>query len=412
MRMIKSVFIVLILGGSTLVNAQKISTSNLKKDLNYLASDKLEGRGTGLKGCELAADYIAQQFKSIGLLPKGVENGYLKSYTVKVPANPHASVDSAAHEVKSANVIGYIDNQAENTIVIGAHYDHLGMGKDGNSLDANPLGKIHNGADDNASGVAGVLALANLFQHNKIKEHNNFLFICFSGEELGLYGSKKFCEDPTIDLAKVNFMINMDMIGRLDSLNRLLVYGVGTAAPFVKLVEEKNSGFKLKLDSSGIGPSDHTSFYLKDIPVLHFFTGQHADYHKPSDDIDKINFKGIQKVLEFISVLIEELDKGPKLTFLKTRNADNENTPKFKVTLGIMPDYVYEGVGVRADGITNGKPASKAGMQKGDIVIKLGDILVKDMQTYMEALSKFKKGDTTKVEVQRGNENVILELTF
>ncbi|MBK9480220.1 MAG: M20/M25/M40 family metallo-hydrolase [Bacteroidetes bacterium] len=408
----KSVFVALLLGCSTWGYSQKISSSNLKKDLSYLASDKLEGRGTGLKGCELAAEYIAQQFKSIGLLPKGEDKGYLKSFTVKVAANPHASVDSAAHEVTSSNVIGYIDNQAENTILIGAHYDHLGIGKDGNSLDANPQGKIHNGADDNASGVAGVLALANFYQHNKFKEKNNFLFICFSGEELGLYGSKKFCENPSIDLTKVNFMINMDMIGRLDSLNRLLVYGVGTAAPFVKLVEAKNSIFKLKLDSSGIGPSDHTSFYLKDIPVLHFFTGQHADYHKPSDDIEKINFIGIQKVLEYITALIDELDKGPKLTFLKTRNADNENTPKFKVTLGIMPDYVYEGVGVRADGITIGKPASKAGMQKGDIVIKLGDILVKDMHTYMEALSKFKKGDTTKVEIMRGKENLTLDISF
>lgn len=392
--------------------AQEIKVTQLKKDIYFLAKDKLEGRATGEKGAKKAADYISHRFKKIGLLPQGDDNTYLKKYQVRVPANPHTSTDSTAKELHSANVVGFINNNSENTIIIGAHYDHLGLGMDGNSLDANPQGKIHNGADDNASGVAGVLALANYYQNNKIKEHYNFLFLCFSGEELGLFGSKKFCENPSIDLSKVDFMLNMDMIGRLDSLNHLIVYGVGTAPPFVTLVNDTKGDLKLKLDSSGIGPSDHTSFYLKDIPVLHFFTGQHSDYHKPSDDADKINYDGEKKVLEYIVKLVNEIDKMPKLIFTKTRNTDNESTPKFKVTLGIMPDYVFEGTGVRADGITDGRPASKAGLLKGDVIIKLGDNVVKDMQTYMEALSKFKKGDSTKVEVQRGKENKIMDVTF
>ena len=392
--------------------AQEIEVTQLKKDIYFLAKDKLEGRATGEKGAKKAADYISYRFKKIGLLPRGDDNTYLKKYQVRVPANPHTSTDSTAKELHSANVVGFINNNSENTIIIGAHYDHLGLGMDGNSLDANPQGKIHNGADDNASGVAGVLALANYYQNNKIKEHYNFLFLCFSGEELGLFGSKKFCENPSIDLSNVDFMLNMDMIGRLDSLNHLIVYGVGTATPFVTLVNDTKGDLKLKLDSSGIGPSDHTSFYLKDIPVLHFFTGQHSDYHKPSDDAEKINYDGEKKVLEYIVKLVNEIDKMPKLIFTKTRNADNESTPKFKVTLGIMPDYVFEGTGVRADGVTDGKPASKAGLLKGDVIIKLGDNVVKDMQTYMEALSKFKKGDSTKVEVQRGKENKIMDVTF
>ncbi len=392
--------------------SQTVNLKNLYRDIYYLANDKLEGRGTGAKGCEVAATYISKRYGQIGLLPKGDNGTFQKSYQVKVPANPHASVDTSAKEIKSSNVVGFIDNSAKSTIIIGAHYDHLGIGKDGNSLDANPKGKIHNGADDNASGVAGVLALADYFQSNKLVEKYNFLFVCFSGEELGLYGSKKFCENPPIALNSVNLMINMDMIGRLDSLNRLLIYGVGTAAPLVGLVNMVNSDFKLKLDSSGIGPSDHTSFYLKDIPVLHFFTGQHADYHKPSDDVDKVNYKGEQKVLDYIVKILLEVDKLPKLTFTKTRNVDNENTPKFKVTLGIMPDYVFEGIGVRADGVTEGKPAGKAGLLKGDIIIKLGDYPVKDMQSYMEALAKFKKGDTTTVEVQRDKENKTFTITF
>ncbi len=394
------------------LKAQEIRLSQLKTDITYLADEKLEGRASGEKGCELAAAYIENRYKQIGLLPKGEGGSYLKSYTFKVPLNPHGQVDSSAIEKQSANVLGYIDNGAENTILIGAHYDHLGIGMDGNSLEANSAGKIHPGADDNASGVAGVLALAEYYQRNQVKEHYNFLFLCFSGEELGLFGSKKYCESPSIDLKRADFMLNMDMIGRLDSANRLVIYGVGTALPFVEIIQMRKEDFTLKLDSSGIGPSDHTSFYLKDIPVLHFFTGQHSDYHKPSDKADKVNYEGEKKVLEFIIRIVNDLEKLDKLAFKKTRNVDNESTPKFKVTLGIMPDYVYEGMGVRADGITEGKAASRAGMQKGDVVVKLGDFFVKDMQTYMEALAKFKKGDSTLLEVQRGKEKVVMQITF
>jgi hypothetical protein len=394
------------------LNAQQIQVSQLKNDIVFLADKKLEGRGTGEKGCEMAAEYISNRFKEIGLLPKGETSSYLKAFSFKVPANPHGAIDSTAKEKLSSNVLGYIDNAAENTIVIGAHYDHLGFGHDGNSLEANSKGMIHHGADDNASGVAGVLALASYYQNNKIKERYNFLFVCFSGEELGLFGSKKFCDQATIDLKKVHFMLNMDMIGRLDSAKRLVIYGVGTAAPFVEMITALKQDFLVKLDSSGIGPSDHTSFYLKDIPVLHFFTGQHGDYHKPSDVWEKVNFEGEKDVLDFIVRLVNEFNKSEKFIFTKTRNADSESSPKFKVTLGIMPDYVFEGQGVRADGVSDGKPAAKAGMQKGDVILKLGSNEVKDMQTYMQALAKFKKGDSTTVEVERGKEKLQLSVTF
>lgn len=164
-------------------------------------------------------------------------------------------------------------------------------------------------------------------------------------------------------------------------------------------------------DSAGVGPSDQTSFYLKDIPVLHFFTGQHSDYHKPSDDADKVNVDGEKEVLEFIVKTIDEIEKLPKLKFLKTRSAKSD-TPAFKVTLGIMPDYMFSGVGVHVDGVTEGKPAFKAGLQKGDVIVKLGEHTVKDMQTYMKALSMFKKGDTTSVKALRGNDLIEGEVTF
>lgn len=391
--------------------AQDVSEKKLKKHVSYLASDKLKGRGTGTEEERKAANYLAKQFKKIGLTPKGDNGTYLYGFTFKKSSDPHGGVAENAPSVSSQNVAAYLDNGAEHTIVIGAHYDHLGLGLDHNSLEVNPSGKIHNGADDNASGTAGVVELARYFARNGIKEQHNFLFLCFSGEELGLVGSKKFTEKPTIDLSKVSFMLNMDMIGRLNAEKRLMVGGVGTAPDFVPTVQNAKGDLSVKLDSAGIGPSDHTSFYLKNIPVLFVFTGQHTDYHKPSDDVEKVNFSGQKQVLGFAIRMIESLDKTPKLTFQETK-AKQEDTPRFKVTLGIMPDYTWEGEGVHVDGVTDGRPAAKAGVKKGDIITALGDFQVKTIQDYMKALAAFKKGDSTTVKVKRENAETTLPLTF
>jgi Peptidase family M28/PDZ domain len=391
--------------------SQEISEKNLRKDVTYLASDKMKGRGTGTKEELMAAKYIAKQFKKAGIAPKGDNGTYFHKFGFKKSSDPHGGVSADAPQVYSQNVAGYLDNDAEYTIVIGAHYDHLGLGHDHNSLDANPTGKIHNGADDNASGTAGVIELARYLSSNGVKEAHNFLFLCFSGEELGLVGSKRYTDYPTIDLTKVSFMLNFDMIGRLNAEKRVVVGGVGTAPEFVPLFKSMGSEFSIKLDSAGVGPSDHTAFYLKNIPVLFFFTGQHADYHKPSDDTELVNFPGQKMVLELAAKAILNLDKTPKLKFQETK-ANEEDTPRFKVTLGIMPDYTFEGEGVRADGITDGKPGFKAGMQKGDIIIGLGDMEVKTMKDYMKALAAHKKGDTVKLKVKRGETEKTLEATF
>ncbi len=388
-----------------------ISTENLRKHVSYLAADKMKGRGTGTKEERKAAAYLAKQYKKAGLKPKGDKDSWYHGFTFKKSSDPHGNVDKNAPQVSSRNVVAYLDNGAANTIVIGGHYDHLGLGHDHNSLEANPDGKIHNGADDNASGTAGVLELARYFAQNGVREKHNFLFLNFSGEELGLVGSKKFTENPTIDLSTVSFMINLDMIGRLNDEKRIMVGGVGTAPNFVPLIERLQSPLTIRQDSAGIGPSDHTSFYLKDIPVLFFFTGQHSDYHKPSDDIEKVNFDGTKEVLDYTVRVVEALDATPKLTF-QTTKAKQEDTPRFKVTLGIMPDYTYEGEGVHVDGVTEGKPASKAGVQRGDIILGLGDIKVVTMQDYMKALAAFKKGDSTQVKVKRGPETKDLPVTF
>ncbi len=396
---------------SSFAQTAEISSDRIKKDVAYLASDKLKGRGTSSKGEKKAASYIAKEFEKAGLAPKGTD-GYYQPFEFKYNSNPHDTSTANLKVRKGKNVIGYLDNGAEYTIIIGAHYDHLGVGADHNSLDANPDGKIHNGADDNASGTSGVMELARYYSSNGRKEAYNFLFICFSGEELGLIGSKRFCENPTVDLTKVNYMMNMDMIGRLnDSTKALLIYGVGTAPDWVPMISSMRTIFRIKQDSSGIGPSDQTSFYLKNIPVLHFFTGQHSDYHKPTDDINTLNYEGEKLVLEYMINIIDKTDKLPKLQFLTTRNPDMGKT-KFKVTLGIMPDYAFDGTGLRVDGVTDGKPASVAGIKQGDIIIELGGVAVNSMTDYMAQLTKFAKGDKTTVKVKRGTEVLTLDVTF
>lgn len=392
-------------------SAQKISESNLKNHISYLASDKLNGRGTSSEDEKKAADYLAKEFKKAGLLP-GNKDSYLFEFKFKKSLNPHDTSTANVPERKGINVIGFLDNKAPLTIVIGAHYDHLGLGHDKNSLDANPDGKIHNGADDNASGTAGVLELANYFSSNKKTEKYNFLFMCFSGEELGLLGSKKWCESPSYPLDKINYMVNMDMIGRLnDSTQKLIIYGVGTSPVWVPIIDSMKTSLSIKKDSAGIGPSDQTSFYLKNIPVLHFFTGQHSDYHKPDDDADKINYKGEVRVLEYIVRMIENTEKMDKLAFLKTKNPDT-GKGGFKVTMGIMPDYTFEGKGLKVDGVSDGKPAAKARILKGDLIIQLGEFPINSVQDYMKALGNFKKGDTTKVKVNREGKVVELDVTF
>ncbi len=309
------------------------------------------------------------------------------------------------------NVVAFLNNNAANTVIIGAHYDHLGYGEDHNSLYSGTTPMIHNGADDNASGTAALLELGKLLMSSDLKS-NNYLFIAFSGEELGLFGSKYFTDHPTINMTAVNYMINMDMVGRLnDSTHGLSIGGYGTSPYWSHLIDTTNKYFRIKLDSSGSGPSDHTSFYKKDIPVLFFFTGTHFDYHKPSDDADKINYTGEIRVIRYIYDVIKNADGKEKLAFTKTREtATGKST--FKVSLGIMPDYTYNGSGVHVDGVSAGKAAEKAGVKTGDVLVQLGDHKFTDVQTYMEALNKFSKGDATKLKLLRDGKEITLDVTF
>src|SRR5678815_4702617 len=218
-------------------------------------------------------------------------------------------------------------------------------------------------------------------------------FIAFSAEELGLNGSKFFTEHPTIDFTKVNYMINMDMVGRLnDSSQVVTIGGYGTSPQWSSLIDPNNkkNPFSIKIDSSGTGPSDHTSFYRKDIPVLFFFSGLHSDYHRPTDDADKINYKGTWMIVKLAEQVILQSLNNDKLVFTKTREQQMGTSTRFTVSLGIMPDYTFSGAGVRVDGISSGKSAEKIGMKAGDVIIQLGEVNVSSVEGYMQALSKYK----------------------
>ena len=408
-RICTAIIVCLLFGSiASPVMAQYDPALQLKVDVVYLASDLLQGRETGKKGERMAAEYIAYRFEEIGLSPKGYGGEWYQDFEVQYKAHPHAK---ETEERTARNVVGYLDNGAEYTIVIGAHYDHLGFGIMGSRHTGDPA--IHNGADDNASGVGGVLRLAEELVKGKAK-NSNYLFIAFSGEEMGLFGSKYYVKNPTINLKKVNYMLNLDMVGRLNEEKVLSVNGAGTSPAWKDALADLSvGGISTVTTESGIGGSDHTSFYLEDIPALHFFTGQHEDYHKPIDDSELINYKGLLLTTDFIMALIEDLNDDGKLPFSKTKDEqESRRAAKYKVTLGVMPDYVYQGTGMRIDGVMEGRTADNAGLKKGDVVLKIGDVDVKDIYGYMDGLSNFEKGDKTTVIVKRGEEELEMKVEF
>ncbi len=385
-------------------NGQTDPLMQIRVDVVYLASDDLEGRETGSAGESLAAGYIQKRMATIGLTAGGDESWFQE---FRFASNPH---DVKNQDKVGKNVLGFLNKKAKKTIVIGAHYDHLGHGATG-SLSPNDH-SIHNGADDNASGVASLLWLAEQLSQVK-KLPFNVLFIAFSGEEFGLFGSKAFMENPTIPRESILAMINMDMVGRLNPEKTISISGVGTSLEWKQLLDKiKPADFTFNYSDGGIGPSDHTSFYLKDIPVLHFFTGQHKDYHKPSDDSPLVNYSGIKQVSEIILSTIQELNESPKLTFQKTKDEDKQKVSSFKVTMGVMPDYVFNGEGMRIDAVLDNRPAQKAGLEGGDIIIQIGDHKVKDVYEYMAALSKFEKGQSADVHVKRKDQVLVKKVEF
>lgn len=291
--------------------AQYTQEKTVSKHIHRLASDKMKGRGTGSKELEKAARYIERHFKKYNLQPQGTD-GFRQPFKAKVRRVVVVDSIRIAH-----NIIGFLDNSAEYTIVVGAHYDHLGMGKQGGSLDSVPEGKLHQGADDNASGVAGLLEIARYFSTNNTVEPYNILFIAFSAEELGLLGSRHFVDEPTIPLDNMHFMLNFDMIGRYDQ--QLAIIGYGTSPSWPAVIDDvDNRGLNIHRGHDGSGGSDQTSFYRKDIPVLFFHTGGHPEYHRPGDTPDKINYPATTTIIDIAIDVIKRAMDEPKLQFAPT----------------------------------------------------------------------------------------------
>jgi aminopeptidase YwaD len=338
------------------------------------------------------------------------------SFSTKVSVKGKAEI--VRELANTRNVVMFLPGEdpklKDEFIILGAHFDHLGMGGPGSGSRALDTIGIHHGADDNASGVAMMLELGEKFAETKGSHKRSIICLSFSGEEEGLLGSKHFVDDPGIDLSKVDVMFNLDMVGRLNETNNLQISGVGTATGLKAIVYAKTdtSIIKLTLSDEGYGPSDHSSFYGKNIPVLFYFTGAHMDYHTPTDTWEKINYKGMVKISDLIFNMAENLaSDDAKLQFKEAGpKIESGNYPRKKgVTLGIMPDFA--GViknGLRADFITPGKPAALGGMQKGDIITFINGKPVNNIQDYMFRMGQLKHGQTISVEVLRNSKNVVL----
>jgi aminopeptidase YwaD len=305
------------------------------------------------------------------------------------------------------NVAGYLDNNAPTTVVIGGHYDHLGFGGSGSRSPGEHA--IHPGADDNASGTAGVLEAARYLVNSGLKKHN-YIFIAFTAEEKGLLGSRYFADSDAYDMGKVNYMFNFDMLGRLNDYSLALI-GTGTTPVWDAAIDQAAPAhFNIRKSPGGLGGSDHTAFYMKNIPVLFFFTGIHDDYHRPGDTPDKVNYQGTLEILKFSYDLMKLLEEEDRLAFSPTQSTDSRRRRSDGVTLGIMPDHAYEAVGLKIQAVIEDRPAQKAGIHNGDVIIRIDEEEISEIQTYMRALGNLQAGRTAQITVKRGEEVLTFEV--
>ena len=391
------------------------STHNFNNELNeiditehikYLSSDELEGRFPGTRGSDLAISYIVDNFKKYKLLPMQ-DNTFLQFFDFS---------DLKREKFRVANVVGLIpgNENKDEYIVIGAHFDHLGYGGVHSGSREMSSNEIHYGADDNASGVAGILELAHKLSANRDKLRRSIIFVAFNAEEQGIYGSKHFINNPPVPKDKIITMINLDMIGRLRNLS-LNVSGTGTSPYFNEILDKTSSihMLNIKKNPEGFGPSDHASFYSNNIPVLSFFTGGHQDYHTPRDVWTKINISGQKKVLSMVYdtiLLIDSKKNKPKFTEAGPQSAPATSRIKMSVTFGFMPSYTSIEDGLGVDGVRSEGPAGRAGLKKGDIIIKINNVAIKDIYGYMDVLQKLKPGESSVVVVLRNDKKITLNV--
>ena len=358
-------------------------------------------------------------------------------------------VDIIRKEVAAYNVVGVLEGSdpvlKNENIVIGAHYDHLGRGGEGSGSLSPNSADIHHGADDNASGTAGLLELARVFTSQQTRQKRTLIFIAFGGEEEGLLGSAYYVNHPVTALTNTVAMINMDMIGRMRD-RKLVIGGVGTAQEWKQIIRQANSAqsmkvsatssepvkgvpivvsangrpiatvdpngaFELTMNEDGYGPSDHSQFYGKQIPVLFFWTGTHSDYHKPSDTFDKINYDDEARILNLVARIVRDVDGADKRLTYTTAKVDPPRGGGFRVYLGTIPNYAESTNGLLIDGVREGSPAEKGGLKPGDRIVKIGNREVKNVYDYTYALGEMKAGQEYVFEVMRGSEKLSLKVT-
>jgi len=404
-------------------------SERIRSDIAYLADDRLEGRGTGTAGNDSAAAWLARRHAALGLRPIVVDTSvagcsaepvrsgcrvYLQGFTARGAELAHAGKPEG---VRTQNVVAMIPGRdpalAGQVVVIGAHFDHLGRSSVG-ALDPWMRDAIRNGADDNASGTAAILELARRLSAHPARR--SIVVAHFSGEELGLLGSAWFVDHAPVPIDSITAMVNFDMVGRLQN-DRLIVYGVGTARELPALLDSANVEVpKLKINAvaDGFGPSDHSSFYAKGIPVLHFFTDLHEDYHRASDDVWKINAAGEVRVVAVAERVVRAIaDRPTRLTPVRVAPKTISAREGSNVYLGSIPDMATgDTPGLKLTGVTAGSPADKGGLAAGDVIVQFGGREVKDLYTYSDALYAHKPGEQVEVVYLRGSERRTTTVTL
>ena len=372
----------------------------IRRDIAYLASDRLEGRLTGTPGNDSAAAFVARRFAHLKL--RAPFPGYLQKFEARSAMDIHSPT---AGPRATQNVAGILEGSdpalRDQYIVIGAHHDHLGKSSV-SALDPDARDAIRNGADDNASGTAAVLELARMLSVSRPRR--SVVFVTFSGEEQGLLGSQYFVQNPPVPLANVVAMLNFDMVGRLKD-DGLMIYGTATASEMRALIDSANlaAAIPLKVSGSGdgFGSSDHSSFYAREIPVLHFFTDLHSDYHRATDDIEKINYSGEARVVDLAFRITKRIDERPaRLTYMRSSAPSRAvgSSRGSQTYLGSIPDMAASSTpGLRLTGVRPGSPADSAGLKAGDVIVEFGGKEIKDLYTYSDALYAKNPGDVVKI---------------
>ena len=379
----------------------RIATADLEGPIatvRYLADDALGGRLAGTPQERCAGNYIAERLRRAGVEAGAANGTYFQDVPLRSAVQPHAPPGTGR------NVVGILrgsDPQLrEEYVVIGAHYDHLGLGEFGS---LSPGGGIHNGADDNASGVAVLLETAERLA--KQRPARSVLFVAFTGEESGLLGSMHFVEASPVPLASIRAMLNLDMVGRLRQ-GGLIVYGIGTAREWEEIIPRalNEAGVKGGLEPDGYGASDHTSFYLRDIPVLHFFTNVHDQYHRPEDDWQLIDREGLERVSTIVTAVARSVgDRSRPLTLVRGAGKPPATTGQrgYGASLGTVPDMRPVERGVKLQGIRAGSAAEAAGLRAGDVIVAFDDEEILDLVGMTEALRKRKPGQSVRITVLR-----------